>query len=85
MEEWLDEVEITHQALKEMAAEVANIISLIKQERVGDVPSLINTAREHFRNNELEKGMKMLRESHSKLGIKFLLKTREDALAGTGG
>jgi len=28
--------------------------------------------------------MKLLRESQSKLGIKFLLKTRENSLAGIG-
>jgi len=84
LKELLEEIEITHQVLKETAAEMERMITLIKEERVGNVPSLINTAREHFRNNELEKGMKLLRESQSKLGIKFLLKTRENSLAGIG-
>jgi hypothetical protein len=83
--ELLEEIEVTHQVLKETAAEMESMINLIKEERVGNIPSLINTAREYFRNNELEKGMELLRESQSKLGIKFFLKTRENALAGIGG
>ena len=84
LEELLEEVEYTHQVLKETATEMESMITLIKEERVGNVPSLINTAREHFRNNELEKGMELLRESQGKLGINFLLKTREKVLAGIG-
>jgi hypothetical protein len=80
--ELLEEIEFIQQVLKETAIEMESMINSIKEERVGNIPSLINSAREHFRNNELEKGMKMLREAQSKLGIKFLLKTRENALAG---
>lgn len=82
LEELLDEVEYTHQVLKETAIEMESMITLIKEERVGNISSLINTARERFRNKELEKGMELLREAQMMLGEKFLLKTREKALAG---
>lgn len=84
LKELLEEVEYTHQVLKETALEMESMITSIKEERVGNIPLLINTAREHFRNNELEKGIELLRKAQSKLGTKFLLKTREKVLAGIG-
>jgi len=80
--ELLEEVEYTHRVLKETAAEMENMITEIKEERVENILSQVNTAREHFRENELEKGIELLKESQIKLEEKFLLKTRERVLAG---
>jgi len=82
MEALEEEVEYTHQVLKNSAAEMEGLIIQIKEERVGNVSSLISTARKHFRKKELEKGMALLKEAQNQLGEKFLLKTRKAFLAG---
>ena len=58
------------------------LILQIKAERVGTVTSLIENARTHFRKNQLEKGMALLKEAQELLGEKFLLKTRKAFLTG---
>lgn len=83
MEELLKEVDYTHQVLKEAAIEMESMIIQIKEERVVNIASLINTAREHFREKELEKGMELLKEAQNELGKKFLLKSRKKFLTGT--
>lgn len=82
MEELFKEVDYTHQVLKEAAIEMESMINQIKEERVMNISSLINTAREHFREKELEKGMELLKEAQNELGKKFLLKTRKKFLTG---
>jgi hypothetical protein len=82
MDELLEEVDNTHQVLKEAAIEMESMINQIKEERVGNISSLINTASEHFREKELEKGMELLKEAQKSLGEKFLLKTRKNILTG---
>ena len=82
MEELLEEVDYTHQVLKETAIEMESMITQIKEERIEKISSLINTVREHFREKELEKGMELLKEAQSELGKKFLLKTRKNFLTG---
>jgi len=83
-EEVLEEIEYTHQVLKETAAVMESMITLIKEERVGNIPSLINTARDRFRDNKFDEGMELLKEAKDNLEIKFLLKSREKYLAGIG-
>ena len=82
MEALQEEVEYTHQVLKKSAAEMEALIIHIKEEKVGRVSTLINTARKHFRKNELEKGMGLLDEAQKQLAEKFLLKTRKAFLTG---
>jgi hypothetical protein len=82
MEELLEEVDYTHQVLKKAAIEMESMIIQIREERVVNISSLIHTAREHFREKELEKGMELLKEAQSELEKKFLLKTRNNILTG---
>jgi hypothetical protein len=82
MEELFEEVEYTHQVLKEAAIEMESLINQIKEERVMNISSLINTAHEHFREKELEKGMELLKEAQNELGENFLLESRKNFLAG---
>ena len=84
LEQLVAEVELTHQVLKETATEMENMITLIEEERVGNLPSLINSARMHFRENEFKEGIELLKEAQNKLGVKALLKTREKMIAGIG-
>jgi len=58
------------------------LILQIKEERVASVYSLISSAREHFRKNELEQGRPLLMEAQKQLGQKLLLQTRKDFLTG---
>jgi len=85
MKEVLEEIKVTHKVLKEKAAAMESMITRIKEERVGNIPSQINSARDHFRENDFEKGMEILKEIQNDLKIKFLLKTRKTFLAGCGG
>ena len=82
MEELREEVDYTHQVLKKAAIEMESMIIQIKEERVVNISSLIITAREHFREKELEKGMELLEEAQNELQKKPLLKTRKSVLAG---
>jgi len=77
-----EEVDDTHQVLQKSAAEMEALILQIKEERVERVSVLIDTARMHFRKNELEKGMGLLKEAQSRLSSKFLLNTRKAFLTG---
>lgn len=82
MEELQEELNYTHQVMKESAAELEGLIVQIKNEKVGNVYSLINDAREYFKKNKLEEGMRLLKEAQKQLGEKFLLKTRKVFLTG---
>ena len=82
MEDLLEEVNYTHQVLQQSAIEMEGVITRIKEERVEHILSLISTARECFRKNELEKGVRLLNEAQSGLEEKFLLKTRKAFLTG---
>lgn len=82
MEELQAELNYTHQVLNKSAAELEDLIIQIKEERVGKVYSLINSAREHFKKNNLEEGMRLLQEAQKQLGEKLLLKTRKAFLTG---
>lgn len=82
MEELLEEVDYTHQVLKKTAIEMESMITQIKEERVAQISSLISKAREHFRENKLEKGMGFLKEAQSELEKKYLLETRKKFLTG---
>jgi len=82
MEELQQELNYTRQVINESAAELDNLILQIKEERVASVYSLISSAREHFRKNELEQGRPLLMEAQKQLGQKLLLQTRKDFLTG---
>ncbi len=59
-----------------------SMIIQIKEEKAENISSLINSARENFKENKLEKGIGLLKEAQKELGKKFLLKTRGNFLAG---
>ena len=82
MEELREEVDYTHQVLQKAAIEMESMIIQIKEERVVNISSLIKTARDHFREKELEKGMELLKEAQNELEKKILLKTRKNIFAG---
>ena len=82
MEEVLEEIDCTHRVIKETASEMDRAMTLIRQETVGNVLPLLNTARRQFRDNEFENGIELLKESKERMKRKFLEKTREEILAG---
>lgn len=82
MEELREEVDYTYQVLQKAAVEMESMIIQIKEERVEDISLLINTARDHFREKEHEKGTELLEEAQNELEKKLLLKTRKNVLAG---
>lgn len=82
MKELHDEVDRTQKVLRETAAEMERLISHIKEERVMKIFSLIRNAREHFREQEFEKGMELFKEAQNELGKKALMETRNNVLAG---
>ena len=82
MEEVLEEIDYTHRVIKETASEMDRAMILIRQETVGNVLPLLNTARRQFRDNDFENGKEMLKESKDRMKRKFLQKTREEILAG---
>jgi len=82
MAELQEEVDYTHQVLKKSAAELEELIVQIMEERVATASTLIDTAREHFRKNDLEKGRGLLMKAQNQLGNKLLEKTRKSFLTG---
>jgi len=82
MEELLEEVRYTRQVLKKSAIEMERVLSEINDERFINISALIMTARENFKEKELEKGMELLKEAQNKLGKKLLSKTRKKFLTG---
>ena len=82
IKEVLEEIDYTHRAIKETANEMDRAMILIRQETVGNILPLLNTARRQFRDNEFENGVEMLKESKDRMKRKFLEKTREEILAG---
>jgi len=80
MEELYVEVNYTHQVLKEAAIEMESMITQIEEERVVNIATLIETAREYFLKKELEKGTNLLKKAQSQLEKKVLLKTRKNFL-----
>ena len=83
MEELYEEVDDTHQVLKEAAIEMERMITQIEEERVINIANIIDAAREYFLEKEFEKGMKLLEQAQNHLGKKSLLKTRKIFLTGT--
>lgn len=82
MEALQEELNYTRLAIIESAAELESLLVQIKKERVQTVYSLISSAREHFKKNELEKGRRLLIEAQKQLGKKLLLNTRKTFLTG---
>jgi hypothetical protein len=82
VEEVLREIDYTQRVIKETANEMERAITLIRQETVGNVLPLLNTARKQFRDKEFDSGIEMLKESKDRLKKKYLEKTREGILAG---
>ena len=82
MEELLEEIEHTHRVFKETAIEMERAMTLIREEKVGNVLPLLKTARNQFRDNEFENGIELLKESKVRMKRKHLEKTREKILAG---
>ena len=81
-EEIYEELEVTHNVLKEAAIEMENMINQVKEERVIKTHSLVVEAQEYFKEKEIEAGTKLLQKAHDELNEKLLLKTRKKVLAG---
>lgn len=82
MNEIIEEVDYTHQVLKEAAAEMLGMIEQIKEERFEKIYTLINNARLCFRENRLESGMELLQKAQDDLSKTLLVKTRENFFYG---
>lgn len=82
MEEVLEEIDYTHRVIKETANEMERAMTLIRQETVGNVLPLLNTARRQFRDNDFENGIELLKESKDRMKRKFLEKTRQEIFTG---
>ena len=82
MEELLDEVDYTRQVLKESAIEMESMLSQINDERFMNITALIISARQNFKEKELQEGMELLKEAQNELGKKFLSETRKKFLTG---
>ena len=82
LEELREEVQYTRKVVRTTAEEMENAIRHIEEERIGEVLTLIDRARERFRDKEIEKGLDILRESQGKMAKKILDKTRQAVLAG---
>lgn len=82
LEELREEVQSTRKVVRATAQEMENAIRHIEEERIGEVLTLIDRARERFREKEIEKGLDILRESQDKMAKKVLDKTRQSVLAG---
>ena len=57
--------------MKETANEMDRAMILIRQETVGNILPLLNTARRQFRNNEFENGIEMLISGGYTNGIRY--------------
>jgi hypothetical protein len=77
-----DELAYTQTAIRTAFKEADDIITMIRQEKTGDIIPLVEKARERFQNRDLEGGMEMLREAQLKLSNPYLPHSRKTLLGG---
>jgi hypothetical protein len=82
LEQIHDEIEYTHKAIKTAFAEAEDVIKMIRQEKVGDITPLIESARAHFKNHDLSSGMEHLKSAQERLKNIYLPKSRKAILGG---
>jgi len=78
----LEEVEYTRKVIRATADEMDEAIRRIEEERVREVMTLMDRARDRFRDKDIEKAMDLLKESQAKMAIKILERTRTAVLGG---
>jgi hypothetical protein len=78
----LEEVEYTRKVIRATADEMDEAIRRIEEERVREVMTLMDRARDRFRNKDIEKAMDLLKESQVKMASKILERTRTALLGG---
>jgi hypothetical protein len=78
----LEEVEYTRKVIRATADEMDEAIKRIEEERVGEVMTLIDRARDRFRDKDIDKAMDLLKESQTKMANKILERTRTAILGG---
>jgi hypothetical protein len=82
LDELLEEVEYTRKVIRATADEMDEAIKRIEEERVREAITLMDRARDRFRNKDIEKAMDLLRESQAKMATKILERTRTAVLGG---
>ena len=82
LDELLEEVEYTRKVIRATADEMDEAIRRIGEERVREVMTLIDRARNRFRNKDIEEAMELLKESQAKMASKILERTRTALLGG---
>lgn len=82
LEQVQDELEYTRKVIQTAFEEAANIIEMIRREKVGEIIPLVEKAREQFQDHDLQGGMELLKEAQENLKNDFLPKSRKAALGG---
>ena len=77
-----DEIEYTQRALRTAYEEAQTIVTLIGQEKIGEIVPMMEEAEKQLTRHDLEGGMTLLREAHERLKNGYLPKSRKATLAG---
>lgn len=78
-----EELEYTRKSLTASYSELFDALERIQQERIEVPLSLIQKARELFREKHIERGIEKLKKSRGEMEKKVLLKTRSAIFGGT--
>ncbi len=77
-----EELEYTRKSLIATYSKLSDALERIQQERIEKPVSLIENARELFREKHIERGIEKLKKSRDEMGKKVLLKTRSAVFGG---
>lgn len=77
-----DELAYTHQAIRTAFAEAEAMVTMIRQEKVGDILPLVEKARRRFQDHDLQGGMETLKAAQAKLSVPYLPRSRKAMLGG---
>ena len=78
-----EEINLTRKALLAFSTNLENALDRIGKERIVEPLTLIETARDLFRNKEIDKGLEMLKKSQEEFEKKTLIKSRTVLFGGT--
>jgi len=77
-----DEIEYTNRVIKATSAEMEKMILKIKEEMIGDVLTLLEDARNAFKEDKFQVGLDLLKEAQLRLEKKYLINARKEILGG---
>lgn len=77
-----EELEYTRKSLLATSSQIYDALERIQQERIEEPLSLIENARELFREKQIERGIETLKKSQGVMEKKVLIKTRTAIFGG---